>query len=161
VTAYTPFPPPGPQTPTHTPTPANYTAGAVRRDNTSKAVALRANLPTADGTLDWVVTTVGYGGYYASWDDVGSAMTSWVDLHPAFLQGSGTLAVTALQEVTAGFSGGGALSDLGDHATLSGAGTLSAVVGHLGALSGTGALSAVAGHRAVLSGTGVLSATAT
>lgn len=129
TTPWTPFPVPGPQTPAHTPTPAQYTAGAVRRHTTTRAVAVRSSLPSSDGTLDWAVQTVDYGGYYAAWDDVN---TGWVDVHPAFLGGGGTLTVgVVFYEVS--------------HAPFSGGGTLEASVNYsYPQLGGTGVLSATA-----------------
>ena len=67
--------------PPHTPTPVEYQEGAVRQDTVTLAVAVRTNIPTPDGTLDWLVTTVDYGGYYASWDDVGDNAPTWVDIY--------------------------------------------------------------------------------
>jgi hypothetical protein len=101
--------PPGPQTPAHTPTPVRYQYGALKRDPNTMAVAVRNAVPTAgDGTLDWGVTTVNYGGWFASWDDV----SAWNDLYAAFFVGGGALSVTikVVPVYPAKFVGGGALS---------------------------------------------------
>jgi len=112
---YPPLPVPGPANPTHTPTPAQYQVGAVRRNTSTGAAAVRASYPTTDGTLDWLVVTTNYGGYFASWDDVG--VSGWVDVMArrsvaAAFAAEGTLSatVTKVADRTAAFTGDGTLS---------------------------------------------------
>jgi hypothetical protein len=57
-------------------TPAQYVTGSLKQDPVSKAVAVRASVPTTDGTLDWAVMTVNYGGHYAPYADV----QNWTDI---------------------------------------------------------------------------------
>jgi hypothetical protein len=168
---YPPLPVPGPANPTHTPTPAQYGVGAVRRNTATGAAAVRASYPTTDGTLDWLVVTTNYGGYFASWDDVG--VSGWVDVPTAFLIGAGTLSAVVLPVRPAGFGGAGTLSavvtaitvESGSVARFSGTGRLSAGVreipGHVAQFSGAGTLQAIARHATPFSGTGTLSATVT
>jgi hypothetical protein len=108
---YPPMPdPPGPVNPTHTPTPSQYQPGDVRRNTKTGSGAVKTDQPTADGTLDWAVATTVYGGYYASWDDVGTS--DWVDVAVAWLAGEGTLSTTVAPQYTtaADFGGEGSLS---------------------------------------------------
>jgi hypothetical protein len=159
------MPVPGPANPAHTPTPAQFTVGSVLRDPASKAVALRANAPSTDGTLDWIVHTTDYGAYYASWDDVGT----WTPMYVGLLLGQGTLAAVAHAVPQAQFAGVGTLRAMASKVRpvkLSGVGTLSATAGLLTAeFSGAGTLTAtaeLAGKRAVdFAGEGTLTATAT
>jgi hypothetical protein len=125
------MPDPGPVNPLHTPTPSQYQPGAVRRNTKTGAAAVKADHPTADGTLDWAVATTQYGGYYASWDDVGTS--EWVDVNVAWLGGEGTLSVTVAQIFTAAakFAGDGSLTatvGLGVAPQFSGQGSLTATV---------------------------------
>jgi hypothetical protein len=103
---WAPAPVPGPITPTHTVTPSNYTVGAIKRDPTSKAAAVRTSLLSSDSTLDWAVHTINYGGYYATWDDVGH----WTDVNMGHLAGTGTLSATARPVYRAHLAGTGTLS---------------------------------------------------
>lgn len=109
---YPPMPPQGPVKPAHTPTPAQYGVGAVRRNTQSGAAAVRASFPASDGTLDWLVATTTYGGHFASWDDVGPSSAGWVDVPTAFFVGAGTLSATVAPvfPVPAAFKGEGALT---------------------------------------------------
>jgi hypothetical protein len=53
-----------------------YATGAVKQDPETKAVALRTDLPSEDGSMDWGVMTVNNGGHYASTE----AVADWTDL---------------------------------------------------------------------------------
>jgi len=107
---YPPMPDPGPVNPAHTATPAQYGVGAVRRNTKTGSAAVRSNFATLDGTLDWAVATTQYGGYFASWDDVGTS--DWVDVNVGFFVGQGTLSVTVSQIFAASpqFAGEGSLT---------------------------------------------------
>ena len=130
---YPPLPVPGPANPTHTPTPAQYQVGAVRRNTSTGAAAVRASYPTTDGTLDGLVATTNYGGYFASWDDVG--VSGWVDVPAAFLVGTGSLSATVMarRSVAAAFAAEGTLSA-----------TVTKVADRTAAFTGDGTLSATA-----------------
>src|SRR6516225_604893 len=97
------------------------------------AAAVRASYPTTDGTLDWLVVTTNYGGYFASWDDVG--VSGWVDVPAAFLVGTGSLSATVMarRSVAAAFAAEGTLSA-----------TVTKVADRTAAFTGDGTLSATA-----------------
>jgi hypothetical protein len=98
-----------------TPTPPQYTPGAIKVDAVStKAVAIRTDIVTSNNFKDWGVMTVDRGGHYATWDDV----AAWPDLAlpsvaPAQLGGMGDLTATvaiAGEGVTVALAGDGELT---------------------------------------------------
>jgi hypothetical protein len=105
--------PVGPANPVHTATPPQYRIGDVRRNTVTGSVAVRASYPTVDHTLEWLVVTTNYGGYFASWDDVG--VSDWVDVPTAFFVGAGTLSAVAARVLMPKFNGSGTLSVLVTH----------------------------------------------
>jgi len=61
------------------PTPDNYSTGAVKQDEQTLAVAVRTNILDPDGLKDWGIMTTDRGGHYASWEEV----QNWRDMSPA------------------------------------------------------------------------------
>ena len=53
-----------------------YEPGAIKRDTTSLAVAVRTSIIDAEGRMAWMVATLDRGGYYAT----DEAVADWPDI---------------------------------------------------------------------------------
>ena len=75
-----------------------YEPGAIKRDTTSLAVAVRTSIIDAEGRMAWMVATLDRGGYYAT----DEAVADWPDV----ILRSGTRPSGSAVAVAAGSGGG-------------------------------------------------------